>query len=72
MSTLHKFKEDLEDAGGVSEASITDGTLRVTYLSPSNYSTARGEVRRDYPQVVQVDREESHTGVTLVYEVEDE
>lgn len=69
MSTLHEFKDDLENAGGVSDASITDGTLRVTYLSPSNYNTARAEVRREYPQVVQVDREESSAGITLVYEV---
>jgi hypothetical protein len=70
MDQLAEFSQALEDAGGVERTSIDNGTLRVTYLAPHNYSTSRGEVRREFPEITQVDKDENGAGVTLIYELD--
>jgi hypothetical protein len=66
--SLEQFKQDLEEAGGVVNAELSDGVLRITYDAPQNYSTKRGEIRREYPSIEHVDTEKGHSGQsTLVY-----
>ena len=70
--SLQSFADELAEAGGVKHTSIDGNTLRVKYFAnPSNYSTVRGKIRREYPNITHVDTETDASGhSTLIYEEE--
>lgn len=69
--SLENFKRDLESAGGIVNSEIKDNKLYVVYFSPQNYSTKRGQIRQDYPNIVHIETNEpTKEKVELVYEVQ--
>lgn len=68
--SLQEFADKLNEIGGIKNTYIKDDKLFVKYFgSPNNYSTKRGSLRKEYPEIEQVGREEDASGhVTLIYQ----